>query len=244
MSDTTQQPVPLPLVQTLREAVVAQFCFCSDMALQDLATENQLPLFEFIQILEEPESQPLLAKLQWAIATRAEFLAADSRHAALTAILHKLRKDPHSQESLRLASTNLRTTKPRPASPERAAKATSATPTTRTTPTAADSNPRDAEPGKSAPPDVSAERTQSAATASAPTTTAANPRSAQRESEVVDKPGPESTPSASPGAATANAPQTTTSNSNQRTGDSEKIAPATHPRPAQEVPRQRLESAA
>ena len=106
-----QQPPAYAFVRTLREAVAFNFCSFPHLDLEQLATHHQLPLFRFLEVLDEPETKPLLTQLQSALAQRSASLAAASRHAATLAILHKLQQDPTSPESLRLASTVLRTTK-------------------------------------------------------------------------------------------------------------------------------------
>lgn len=102
---------PIQLVENLQQAVVVSYCLYNSHSLEQLALHHKVSLFRFLEILEEPESKRLIAQLTNAQAQRQLFLAADVRHSSQVAILAKLRTDPTSAESLRLASTVLRTTK-------------------------------------------------------------------------------------------------------------------------------------
>ncbi len=252
---------PYFLFQTQRESVVATFSLYTEHTLEELASHHQIPLFRFLQILNEPESQPLATQLTDAIALRELFVTAETRRAAQVAVLAKLRSDPGSTESLRLAATVLRTTNlrsrpnlqiPEPSQNPAAANPRSAQPKMTATserasgPSTGSPQPTSATPESAPPPSTGSPQSTSVTSQSAP---AASTGSPQRPSVTSESAPAASTNSPQPAAATPeNAPGASTQpphHSSSSNSHTVAIAgPGSASSSTSEAPLQRLEKAA
>lgn len=99
-------------VRNAREFVVALTLLQPQQPLDTVAIHTNLPLFKCMEILEEPESQPLIEQFTRTVALREHFRAMDARREASNAMLHIIRTSPMSVQAGRYALALYHGTKP------------------------------------------------------------------------------------------------------------------------------------